>query len=325
MTFKDAKVLVTGGAGFIGSHLVDALLEAAVAEVVVVDNFFLGKERNLATARTHGERFVLYKKDAADIAFMSEIIDRHRPDVVFNLATKALLHSFEDPFDAYWVNVHLATTLAEMLRQDRFEKLVHVSSSEVYGSAVTVPMKEDHPLGALTTYAAGKASADLLMRSYVAMFDLDVSIIRPFNTYGPRQNESALAAVIPATIRRISEGEAPLIEGSGEQTRDFLFVADTVRAIMELGSRSDLQGRVVNVGSGSELSVKDLIATICDVMGYDGPVQHAPERIADVERHFADVSAATSLIGGLSRTTLRAGIEQTVDWYRQDQQRVATS
>jgi len=318
MNVEGAVALVTGGAGFIGSHLVDRLLELDAQRVIVVDNFFLGKERNIAAAQSAGNRFELYRQDAANPDGMAEIIAAHRPDVVFNLATKALLHSFEDPVDAYWVNVRLAATLGEILRSGGYPKLVHVSSSEVYGTAENVPMKESHQLGAQTTYAAGKASADLLLKSYVSMFDVDIPIVRPFNTYGPRQNEYALAAVIPATIRRVAEGRPPLIEGTGGQTRDFLYVDDTVSAIVALGCRDDLRGKVVNVGSGSETSIETVIDEVCHAMGYDGPVERAPKRVADVDRHFADVALASELIGPSRRTDLSTGIGKTVEWFQEE-------
>ncbi|MBT5472164.1 MAG: NAD-dependent epimerase/dehydratase family protein, partial [Nitrospina sp.] len=219
------RILVTGGAGFIGSHLVDNLLSEGVEHVAVVDNFFLGKESNLSQAtKKYKDKVKIYREDAAEFSSMEAVCGKEKPDVVFNLATKALLYSFFNPPGAYRVNVDIAENFGELLRKKVFGKLIHVSTSEVYGTARQNSMAEDHPLMAETSYAAGKAAADLLLTSYVNMFDLDITIVRPFNNYGPRQNEGALAAVIPETIKRIRSGQEPFIEGDGLQTRDFIYV-----------------------------------------------------------------------------------------------------
>jgi UDP-glucose 4-epimerase len=162
------RVLVTGGAGFIGSHLVDALLRDGASHVAVVDNFFLGRDENLADARrVGGSRLSVHREDAADPEAMDAVIDAERPEVVFNLATKALRYSFFNPPGACRVNLDIALALLEPLRKGRFQRLIHLSSSEVYGTAQYVPMDEAHPLLAETTYAAGKAAADLAVSSYV--------------------------------------------------------------------------------------------------------------------------------------------------------------
>ncbi len=231
------RALITGGAGFIGSHLVDRLLTDGAERVVVVDTFFLGSDENLADARQrHGDALVVYREDAADHGAMAEICRVEQPDVVFNLATKALLYSFFNPAGACRVNLDIALTLCELLRADAYGRLVHLSSSEVYGTAQQFPMGEDHPLLAETTYAAGKAAADLAVASYVRMFGLDALTVRPFNNFGPRQNSGSFAGVIPLTVARILGGDAPVIEGDGEQTRDFIFVEDTVDALLRLAA-----------------------------------------------------------------------------------------
>ena len=309
------RPLVTGGAGFIGSHLVDALLAQGAERVVVVDNYFLGKEENLDDARVAADdRLRVYREDAADPAAMGAICDEERPDVVFNLATKALLYSFFNPPGACRVNLDIALTLGELLRGGAYERLVHLSSSEVYGTAQSVPMTEDHPLLAETTYAAGKAAADLALLSYARMFDLDLRVVRPFNYYGPRQNEGAFAAVVPLTVRRIRMGEPPRIEGDGLQTRDFVYVGDTVDAILALAADGP-RGEVVNVGSGVETPIGQIIETVAAVMGWDGPITHDPARPADVRRHVAGTARAESLIGSVARTSLRDGLADTVAWY----------
>ena len=312
-----ARILVTGGAGFIGSHVVDAALAAGAESIAVVDTFFLGRDENLEAARSrHGDALTVYRDDAGDLGAMSAICRAERPDVAFNLATKALLYSFFNPVGAFQVNVSIAAALAELMRQRALPKLVHLSSSEVYGTAQTISMAEDHPLLAETSYAAGKAAADLLLMSYVNMYEIDVVTVRPFNNYGPRQNDGAFAAVVPLTIKRLLDGAAPVIEGDGLQTRDFIYVEDTVAAILALATTDAASGRTLNVGSGRETPIREIVETLCDIAGYSGEIVEAPARAADVRRHRADVGEAERLLGPLARTGLREGLERTYSWHR---------
>lgn len=314
-TYEGKRVVITGGAGFIGSHLVDALIAAGASRVAVVDNFFLGKEQNLADASKHPDILKVYREDAAELTAMQAVMDAEKPDLVFNLATKALLYSFFNPAGACRVNLDIAIALGELLRSGSYGKLIHLSSSEVYGTARRVPMDEEHPLLAETSYAAGKAAGDLLLASYVKMFGLDIGTIRPFNNYGPRQNDGALAAIIPLTVRKIRLGGRPMIQGDGLQTRDFIYVRDTVAAILALGLDDRLKGQTVNLGSGQETTIKEIIELICDCLGYQGEIDYAPARPADVRRHWAGIDKAKALIGEPSTTPLAEGIRNTVCWY----------
>ncbi|HMI89358.1 MAG TPA: GDP-mannose 4,6-dehydratase [Polyangiaceae bacterium] len=316
MTPSGKRFVVTGGAGFIGSHLVDALLREGATSVAVVDNFFLGRDENLADAITqHGDAVRIYRDDAGSERVMAGVCDKEKPDVVFNIATKALAYSFFNPAGALDVNVDLVLAQLELLRKGAYGRLVHLSSSEVYGTAQTVPMAEEHPLLAETTYAAGKAAADLAVAAYVRMFGLDVSIVRPFNNYGPRQNDCSFAAVIPVTVRRIFAGEQPTIDGDGLQTRDFVFVRDTVDAILRLLARDDVKGRVFNVGSGKETTIREIVGAVSRLLGWHGGVRFAPARPADVRRHCAAVDKVEALIGPIARTSLDTGLDTTVRWY----------
>lgn len=315
------RFLVTGGAGFIGSHLVDALLDRGAACVAVVDTFFLGKDENLKSAREqHGDKLVVYREDAGDLVAMSAICDEQKPEYAFNLATKALKYSFFNPPGACRVNLDIALALAELMRLGRIKRLLHLSSSEVYGTAQHVPMAEEHPLLAETTYAAGKAAGDIAIAAYARTYNLDVTTLRPFNNYGPRQNDLAFAGVVPRTVRRIQEGKKPFIEGDGMQTRDFTYVKDTVNVILRVAFSSNLRGQVLNTGSGKETSIKQIVELISKSMNYDGEIEYGPARQADVRRHCANVDKAKAALGELPATPLDAGIDETVRWYLSTEQ-----
>ncbi len=310
------SILVAGGAGFVGSHVVDSLVEKGYDKIVVVDNLFLGKEENLVWAKAHG-RVVLYKEDARYITALENIIRREECDAVVNLAVKCLPYGFIDPEGAYMTGVEIALNLANLLRKGCYKRLLHFSSSEVYGSAQKIPMDETHPLQAHSPYGAGKAAADLLLLSYSKLFGCEASIIRPFNMYGPRQNMDAYAAVIPITISRILNNQPPILEGDGEQTRDLAYVKDIAEMSLIMLESDNCIGRVVNVGSGQEFRIKDIIFKICDLLGYPcRDTIHAPERPADVRRLCTSIRLAKKLLGYSQKTNFDDGLRMTIDWYK---------
>jgi len=311
---KGKRVLVTGGAGFIGSHLVDKLITVGAEHIVVIDNFFLGSEENLSQAKG---KFVLYRDDAADLGTMSAVIRNENIEVVFNLATIALNYSFFNPFTAYMVNVNIADTLLRLLKDNAYKTLVHVSSSEAYGTAIYSPMDENHPLNPTTPYAAGKAAADLLIQSFYNIDELDISIIRPFNNFGPRQNlTGSLAAIIPATAWYIQNGEKPVIEGDGLQTRDFVYVSDTVASLILAYENEESRRKVINIGTGVELSINDLVKGICKYYSYNGDIDYRPGRPADVKRLCACSALAKDILGFVPTVSFEEGIRLTLDWYK---------
>ena len=314
-SIKGKNILVTGGAGFIGSHLCDALLEKGAGKVVCLDNFFLGKMENLEEA-LKSDNFTLYRDDARNFGVVQAIMEREKIEVVFNMATIALNYSFFNPFDAYMVNVSIANTLLELLKIGAYKTLIHTSSSEAYGSAQYSPMDENHPTDPTTPYAAGKAAADLMVHSFAKVLPMDIAIVRPFNNYGPRQNaEGPLAGIIPATAKRLKNGGKPIIHGDGEQTRDFIYVKDTVRGLIMAYENMASRGQIINLGSGKDISMNHLLQEICDYMGYTGEWEHNESRTSDVRKLCADISKAKKLIGFETKMKFDDGIKETLDWY----------
>jgi UDP-glucose 4-epimerase len=311
---KGSGILVTGGAGFIGSHLVDRLLREEAREVVVIDNLFTGEEGNLEAAMKSG-RVVFYRDDAELNTSLEYIFANHQIDLVFNCATKALNYSFLNPANAFSTNVNVALNLLELQRRGLFKALCHFSTSEVYGSAVYEPMDEAHPKNPTTTYAAGKAAADHAVESYVRMFDVDAYIIRPFNNYGPRQNHKGyLAGIIPITAWRILNGIPPELHGDGLQSRDFIYVYDTVDAIIQLHGVIP-KGESVNISTDNQISIRDLLQKICVEMNYRGEILKKPERKSDVLCHNASNEKIQKMIK-YSLTSFDDGLGKTLKWYR---------
>lgn len=312
---KNSTVLVTGGAGFIGSHLVDRLLLEGVKELIVVDNLFVGSEENLKDALSKGA--ILYKDDIEITSSLDYIFEKHNIDIVFNCATKALNYSFVNPKNAFDTNVNGVLNILEHQRKGHFKTLIHFSTSEVYGSAVYEPMDEAHPIKPTTTYAAGKAAADIAVHSWVNMFDLDAFIVRPFNNYGPRQNyKGYLAGIIPITAYRILKGISPEIHGTGSQSRDFIYVLDTVDAIIKLYPLMQ-KAQSINISTDGQISMKDVIEKIAHLMKYEGEILKKPARGADVECHNASNAKVKSMID-YQLTSFEDGLSKTIEWYKEN-------
>lgn len=312
-SIQGSGILVTGGAGFIGSHLVDRLLKEGAREVVVVDSLFTGDEENLGPALKTG-RAIFYRDDAELNSSLEYVFTRHQIDLVFNCATKALNYSFLNPANAFSTNVNVVLNLLELQRRGLFKSLCHFSTSEVYGTAVYEPMDEAHPKNPTTTYAAGKAAADHAVESYVRMFGLDACIVRPFNNYGPRQNyRGYLAGVIPLTAWRILTGGAPEIQGDGMQSRDFIHVRDTVDAVVKLYGVLP-PGESVNISTDNQIAIGDLVKRIAIMLDYSKEIVRKPARQADVQCHNASNQKVRALID-YSLTDFDVGLRETLDWY----------
>ena len=310
------RALVVGGAGFIGSHLVDGLVAAGAEHVAVVDDLSLGREENLAGARSEpGVTFTA--ADACDEAPLRELVERDGPyDVCFNLAVIPLPHSLERPRENVDRNVAMTTSVCEIGRSGGFARLVQFSSSEVYGTARTAPMDEDHPLGAHTPYAAAKAATDLVALSYQMTFGLSTLIVRPFNAYGERQNSTAYAGLIPVVIKNVLREEPVVVNGDGTQTRDMTHVSDTVRGTLALAASPELDGRSFNLGHGTEVSVNEMVRALLEALDRpEHPVVNGPERPGDVRRLLADISAARRAVGYEPLVSVGDGFRRTVSWY----------
>jgi len=314
MSLKNKSILLTGGAGFIGSYLADRLIQEKPSNLVVVDNFFLGKESNLQEAKANYPQLKIYHQDASNQKAMENIIRLENIEIIFNLAVIPLPASLDKPKWSFEKNVKLTLCLCELARNRAFDTLIHFSSSEVYGSCQYAPMNENHPLNPTTSYGASKAATDLLVLSYIKSFGIDASIIRPFNNYGARQNDGSYAGIIPLTIKRILSGDAPVIYGDGKQTRDYVYVADTVDAAVKLYNCDASRGKIVNIGSGYETTIEGLVELIAQHLECNKPIVYREARQGDVQRHIADISLAQKLIGFKPKTDL--ALESTIEWYR---------
>jgi UDP-glucose 4-epimerase len=313
----EKSVMVTGGAGFIGSHLVDRIIQEAPSNLVVVDNLFLGKMENLDQARQRFPALKFYSQDVCDYEAMKQLIIAEDVEVVFNLAVVPLPTSLERPRWTVDTNVAMTTVVCELLREGYCQSLIQFSSSEAYGSARYVPMDEKHPLVPSTPYAASKIACDYVVLSYQKTFGIDAAILRPFNNFGPRQNGGAYAGVIPIVIQRALQGSPVVIYGDGEQTRDFVFVRQVADAAVRSYEEPATRGHVINVASGQEVSINRLVREILAILDIDAPIVYEAPRPGDVRRHRGAVGLAQKLIDFQPGTLgLLEGLEETVDWYR---------
>ncbi len=323
-SLKGKHVLLTGGAGFIGSHLATAIGRLAPASLLIVDDLFLGREENLSEARAAFPTLQFEKADASNLEIMRRLVSDRTFDVCFNLAVIPLPTSLERPKWSVDVNHGIAVTACELLREGRIKTLVHFSSSEVYGTALQIPMDETHPLMPHTPYAASKAAGDHIALSYGHTFGLDVRIARPFNNFGPRQNSRAYAGIIPIVLKQLARGLPIEIHGDGEQTRDFIFAADTARAAIAMYETPSTRGCVVNVASGIETSVNTLVKLLAEASGRTPDIRHVAPRPGDVRRHLGGVSLCSELLNFRPSTSLAEGLEKTVRWYENEFRRGAT-
>ena len=313
MRLSGRHVLVTGGAGFIGSNLVDHLIEIG-ARVRVVDDLSTGRSANLAQARERGAE--LRVADITDAAAMSDAVEGI--DVVLHLACSCLRVSLYDPQVSHRVNAGGTLTALEAATREGVERFLYCSSSEVYGTAQRVPMDEAHPTRATTVYGASKLAGEQYALAYREVHGLPAVVVRPFNTYGYREHLSGPSGeVIPKMTLRALCGEAPVIFGDGEQTRDFTFVTDTVRGLVAAAEADDLVGETVNIAFGREVTIKRIAELISAECGTGVEPRYLPARPADVRRHYADVRKARERLGYAADISIEAGIQRYVAWFRE--------
>lgn len=313
MRLDGRTILVTGAGGFIGSHLADRLADRARA-LVLVDDFSIGCRENLASAASRPGVTVV----AADVTDQGRMRELTRDvEVVFHLAISCLRTSLNHPAMSHDINAGGTLSVCMAAHAAGVERLVYVSSSEIYGTAETVPMSEEHPTRPMTVYGASKLAGELYALAYWRTYGLPVSVVRPFNTYGPREPWSGLRAeVIPRFVLQLLAGRSPVIYGDGAQTRDFTFVDDTVTGIVAAAECDALVGDVVNVARGREASIRDVAGRLRSLLGTDVPVAHADARPGDVDRHFADTTKAARLLGFRATIDLDEGLRRTIDWIR---------
>jgi UDP-glucose 4-epimerase len=313
----DARALVTGGAGTIGSTLVDQLVEHGAREVIVLDNFVRGRRENLEWAQENGNIEVV-DGDVRDRRLVTELTQGI--DIVFHQAAIRITQCADEPRLALEVLVDGTFNVVEAAAAADVRKLVAASSASVYGLAVDFPTTEaHHPYANDTLYGASKTFNEGLLRSYHAMTGLDYVALRYFNVYGPRMDvHGAYTEVLVRWMERIAKGEPPLIFGDGSQTMDFVCVPDIARANV-LAAEADLTDTVFNIASGVETSLNELAETLLRVMGSDLDIEYGPARTVNgVTRRLADISSANELLGFEAEIGLEEGLTQLVEWWREE-------
>jgi dTDP-glucose 4,6-dehydratase len=313
------RVLVTGGAGFISSGFVRHLLAATPYEVVSLDALtYAGNLENLADVMAH-ERLSFVHGDIRDKDLVRQLVAE--VDVIVNAAAESHVEkSIEEGASEFvTTNVEGTQILLDAIRETPVERFILISSSEVYGTAERAPMDEDHPLNPRSPYAATKAGADRLAYSYWTTYDLPITIVRPFNNYGPRQHPEK---VVPRFITQALADEPLTVHGDGHASRDWLYVLDDAEAIEAvIDAPIDLvAGEVINVATGIDISVGEIATKVLESLGKPTDlVQHVSERPGQVDRHIGTTEKAERLLGWRARTSFDEGLERTVAWYRDNE------
>ena len=319
MRFIMGKILVTGAGGFIGSHLTEELVRQ-------------GEEvRGFVRYNSRDERGLL-EDLPREIQNQIEVVpgDLKDPDglkkalkgcsKVFHLgALIAIPYSYIHPFDFIQTNVvGTAHLLNACLEEGALERVIHTSTSEVYGTAQYIPIDEKHPLQAQSPYAASKIAADKLVESYYLSFGLPIATLRPFNTFGPRQS---LRAIIPTIVSQAIHDKKIRL-GNTNPRRDFLFVKDTIRGFIQLGKCEGAVGKVVNIGTGTDISIEELVKKILGLMGKQGEIEVEDRRIrpekSEVMQLLSDTRLAQKLFQWAPRFTLEDGLRETIEWYQKN-------
>ena len=311
-----SKVLVAGGAGFIGSHVVEALLERG-AGVGVIDNFATGEKNNLISVLP---RIAVHQGDIRDEEFVRSAVKGYEA-VVDEAALVSVTRSVEDPALSNSVNVEGTVNLLTASKDAGVKKFVYASSSSVYGESLTLPKEERMKPAPISPYAVSKLAGEHYCSVFAKDYGLSTVSLRYFNVYGPRQKPGPYSGVIPTFIKSVEMGKPPMVYGDGHQTRDFTFVRDVVQAnLLSLQAETD-PGDIFNVAGGKQTSIEDLATMIARLMGRpDLTPLHAQARPGDVMRSLADISKAGSRLGYFPKSTLEEGLRETIGWFAKGHQ-----
>jgi len=306
--------LVTGGAGFIGSHLVDLLL-AEGHEVVVVDNLSHGRLENLEQAQQTG-RLTFIEADLLEVDF-DALVEKHRPEVIFHLAAQIdVRHSVADRLHDAETNTLATIRLADAARRHGVRKIIHTSSGgSIYGTPSDFPVSETTPVDPHSPYAASKYAGEVYLNTFRHLYGLDCSHIAPANVYGPRQDPHGEAGVVAIFAQRLLAGEPTRVFGDGGNTRDYVFVGDVVRAFY-LASGDRGSGMRFNIGTSVETSDRELHSYVAAAAGAPDNPEYAPARLGDVPRSALAFDRAREVLGWEPLTPIRDGVAQTVEYFR---------
>src|ERR1700730_7893304 len=313
--FHGQRVLITGGAGLVGSHICDLLVREGNPEIIVLDNFVRGRRDNLAWGLANG-RVKIVEGDIRDTKMLRDVM--RGVDVVFHQAAIRITQCAEEPRLALEVLADGTFNVLEAAINAKVKKVVAASSASVYGLAEEFPTTEKHHLyNNRTLYGAAKVFNEQLLRSFHEMYGLDYVALRYFNVYGPRMDiYGAYTEVLIRWMERIAAGKAPLILGDGTQTMDFVYIEDIARANV-LAAKSDVTDEVFNVASGVETSLNDLASSLLKVMWSESQPEYGPARkVNAVPRRLAETARAQQMIGFQSRVSLEDGLRRLVAWWR---------
>ena len=314
--FDRTRVLVTGGAGFIGSHITEALLQLG-ATVVVLDDLSGGDEGNFDTFRPTGDRLHFVRGTILDQNLVNDCVRGCK--YVFHLAALGSVPgSIDQPRKYHDVNVTGTVNVLEASRAAGVQRVMFAASAAGYGDSEELPKIETMPSLAKSPYAANKIACEALMMAYAASFPIDTAPLRYFNVFGPRQNaNSAYAAVIAAFAKALFADKHPVIFGDGEQSRDFVFVENIVHAnLLAARCTKPIKGQIINIACGTRISVNRLAQVMAEAAGKPHlTAQHKPERAGDVKHSQADISRARAVLGYQPIVGFEEGLRPTVEWY----------